>query len=228
MIILAGGFGNRLKSIVKDIPKPMASINGRPFLDYLLTYLISYNLNKVILSVYYKHEMIKNYYRSRFQSIDLSYSVDKKPYGTGGAIKKAMEFSKTQNIFIINGDTYFDININKLVKIHIEKDNDITMCLKQMFNFDRYGLVEINNKGMVSLLKDKRYYESGLIDGGIYLIKKSIAGYLPKREKFSFNDFIIENIKNLKIGSMVFEDKFIDIGIPEDYKLAQTVLKNLL
>ena len=206
----------------------MALINGRPFLDYLFTFLISHNLNNVILSVYYKYEMIKNHYSSCFRSLNLSYSIDKEPYDTGGAIKKAMMFSESKNIFIINGDTYFDVDINKLIKLHTEQNNDITICLKKMFNFDRYGLVKINKKGKVHSLGEKKHYNSGYIDGGIYLVKRSILNHMPKMKKFSFNDFIVNNVKVLKIGSMVFDNKFIDIGIPQDYNLAQRVLKSLL
>ena len=105
VIILAGGFGTRLQSKVRDIPKPMAPINNRPFLDYVLDYLTTNKVKQVILSVYYKYELIKNYYGSNYNGMNISYSIDSEEQGTGGAIKAAVQKSKNDHIFIIN-DSY--------------------------------------------------------------------------------------------------------------------------
>ena len=225
-IILAGGFGKRLQSKVQNIPKPMAPINNRPFLDYLLDYLIQYKVNKVILSVYYKHELIKDYYRNSYKGINISYSIDDAALGTGGAIKAALPKSKNDNIFIINGDTYYEVNLTQLYNEHVDNNNDITLSLKPMSNFERYGFVETDSNGQVISFNEKKYCEYGVIDGGIYLINRSIYNSFKSGKKFSFNDFIMNNLNSLKVGSLLCDELFIDIGTPEDYDRAHLILEN--
>jgi D-glycero-alpha-D-manno-heptose 1-phosphate guanylyltransferase len=227
-IILAGGFGKRLKSEVQDIPKPMAPINDRPFLNYLLDYLIQFKLDKIILSVFYKYKVIENYYGNFYLNTPIQYSLDDKPLGTGGAIKVALPYTNDVNIFVINGDTFFDIDLSALLNFHIQRNNDITISLKPMRNFDRYGFVETDSSGRVLSLKEKQYCNYGNIDGGIYLIKRTLFNHIENRCIFSFNDFIVKNLENLKVGSFQCDRLFIDIGIPDDYKKAQYLLSDRL
>ena len=135
-IVLAGGLGTRLKSVVNDIPKPMAPIQNKPFLEYVLTYLQKNGVSKVIISVSYQWQKIKDYFGDRFESIILEYSVEKTPLGTGGGIKKALQFIESNQYFIINGDTFFDVNLSDLT---LNSHNDLLLCLKKMYKFDRYG-----------------------------------------------------------------------------------------
>ena len=225
-IILAGGFGTRLKSLMPNIPKTLALINNRPFLDYLFNYLIQQNIKKVILSVFYQYELIKKQYNFKYKNLDILYSIDSTALGTGGAIQKALEISKSDDIFVINGDTFFNIDLDQLLNEHKNKKNDITIALKPMNNFDRYGIVETDSNGQVLTLKEKQYCNYGKIDGGIYLINRSIFNLFESRKKFSFNDFIMNNLKNLKVGSLLFDELFIDIGTPEDYDRAHLILDN--
>ena len=123
-IILAGGFGTRLKSLMPNIPKTLAPINNRPFLDYLFNYLIQQNIKKVILSVFYQYELIKKQYNFKYKNLDILYSIDSTALGTGGAIQKALEISKSDDIFVINGDTFFNIDLDQLLNEHRNKNND--------------------------------------------------------------------------------------------------------
>ena len=225
-IILAGGFGTRLQNKLGNIPKPMAPINNRPFLDYLLGYLIKNKVKRVIFSVYYQYQIIKNHYDDCYRNIDILYSIDTEELGTGGAIKNALLMVNDNHVFLINGDTYFNVNLSRLYKEHIANNNDITLSLKPMKNFDRYGIVETDSNAKVLSLKKKQYHDYGKIDGGIYLIKKNIFSVFKSSNKFSFNDFIKNNLKNLKVGSLLFDELFIDIGIPEDYDRAHLILEN--
>jgi D-glycero-alpha-D-manno-heptose 1-phosphate guanylyltransferase len=227
-IILAGGFGKRLQNRVVNVPKPMAPINDRPFLDYLLDYLISNKIQNVIFSVYYKYNLIKNYYGNNYKGMTISYSIDKAELGTGGAVKDALSRANDDSIFVVNGDTYFDVNLSSLSKEHITKNNDITLSIKPMSNFDRYGFVETDSNGNVFSFEEKKYRDYGEIDGGIYLVNRSIFNSLESRKKFSFNNFIMNNLKNLKVGSLMCDELFIDIGTPEDYEKAHKVLGNQL
>ena len=205
----------------------MAPINNKPFMDYLLEYLITNRVKKVIFSVHYKYELLINQYGYNYKGIKIIYSIDKEALGTGGAIKAALQKTENNNVFIINGDTYFNVNLFNLLEVHTNAKNDITISLKPMKNFDRYGFVKIDNTGEIVSFNEKKYCKDGNIDGGVYLINKNIYTAFEIRKKFSFNDFIIKNLKNIKAGSILCDELFIDIGTPEDYEKALKVLPNL-
>ena len=228
VVILAGGFGTRLKSEIRDIPKPMAPINNRPFLEYLFDYLINQNLENVILSVFYNYESIINRYGHKYNNLNLEYSIDKSKLGTGGAIKAALKMSKTENAFIINGDTFFGINFEKLYNVHINYSYDLTIASKEMKNFDRYGIIQTDKNGKVTEIKEKKYCKKGYIDGGIYLIKRSFFDSQKMNERFSLNDYLSKNLNTKSIGSCHFNSPFIDIGTPEDYNKAKIFFNNYL
>lgn len=217
-IILAGGMGTRLSKVVNDVPKPMADINHQPFLHYLFQYLSTQNIHSVILSIGYLHEKITNYFGNKYFDIDIEYSIENEPLGTGGAIRKAYELVK-KDAFVLNGDTFFGIDLQKLK----HPTNDIQVALKQMKNFDRYGTVEMNDNDIITAFNEKKSCKEGLINGGIYYLRENIFKHLEHNLKFSFEKEILENrASSLTIGAKVFEDYFIDIGIPEDYYKAVT------
>lgn len=224
-IILAGGLGTRLRSIVDDIPKPMAPINGKPFLEYIIKYLSRNNVDRIILSVGYKWQIIKEYFGYKYENIELVYSVEDEPLGTGGALKKAMSKANNEEVYIVNGDTFFDINLKDL---KLNSDSKLTLSLKKMKKFDRYGHVKTGSQGNVIAFEEKGYCESGEINGGIYLSSKLIFDGFELHDKFSFEEFIQNNFTDLKIFAKSFEDYFIDIGIPKDYKKAQDELKDYI
>jgi D-glycero-alpha-D-manno-heptose 1-phosphate guanylyltransferase len=120
-IILAGGLGTRLQSVVKDIPKSMADIAGKPFLEYQLNYLESQKIEHIILSVGYKYESIQNHFGSKYKNISISYAIEKEPLGTGGAVINALKEVKEDSVFILNGDTFFPISLENLFYKHCEK-----------------------------------------------------------------------------------------------------------
>ncbi|EAL7758833.1 D-glycero-D-manno-heptose 1-phosphate guanosyltransferase [Campylobacter coli] len=211
-IILCGGLGTRLKSVIKDIPKPMAPINDKPFLEFIFEYLKKQGIKEVILAVSYKYEVIKEYFKDEFLGIKIKYSIEKEPLGTGGAIKEALKIIKNET-YVLNGDTFFGIDLSKL-KLNGSK---ICLALKQMNDFDRYGTVNVNEQGFVISFEEKIFKKQSLINGGIYLLTKDIFNEFDLEKKFSFEEFLQENYKTLKIQTQIFDDYFIDIGIPEDY-----------
>lgn len=222
-IVLAGGLGTRLRSVVSDLPKPMAPVCNKPFLEYILNYLNKNGITRIVLSVGYKWETIKSYFGDNFKNIELVYSVENKPLGTGGAIQKAINLCREKNIFIINGDTFFDVNLQDL---ELNDNSKVVLSLKSMKNFDRYGCVETDEKGFVTTFTEKGFRESGNINGGIYFMSKNIFNEFDLKEKFSFEEFMQNNFKQLNISTKVFDNYFIDIGIPQDYQKAQIDLRN--
>lgn len=225
-IILAGGFGTRLQSVVKDRPKPMADINGKPFLQHLLDYLILQDINTCILSVGYKWETIQEYFGSSYRSMSLSYVVEETPLGTGGAILKAVQSSEEEEFFVFNGDTFFAIDLALFYQQHHQHTSLLSLALKSMSNFDRYGVVVTDANGRVTSFEEKKFYASGNINGGIYLLKRKIFDQLELPEKFSFEKEVMEKqYANIPFQGVVFDDYFIDIGIPEDYERAKHELE---
>jgi D-glycero-alpha-D-manno-heptose 1-phosphate guanylyltransferase len=228
-IVLAGGLGTRLQSIISELPKPMAPIANKPFLFYLLKWLEKNGVSRVILSVGHKWEIIFNEFGEHFNSVELVYSVEDLPLGTGGAISLAMSRLKNDHFFIINGDTLFDVNLDYLLSFHKTNAYDLSVTLKPMSNFDRYGTVEIDENNRIINFYEKSKQKVGLINGGVYIANISIFKHFPHTEKFSFErDFLEKMINKLSFGGLINDEYFIDIGIPSDYKKARFEIANRL
>jgi D-glycero-alpha-D-manno-heptose 1-phosphate guanylyltransferase len=227
-IILAGGLGTRLRDAVPDLPKCMAPVASRPFLFYVINYLRSQGIEKFIFSLGYKHEIIEEYLASQFATLDYQCVVEKEPLGTGGAILLACKKATGENILVTNGDTLFKINAEQLISLHLKKEADCTLSLKPMKDFDRYGVVEIDDSNALKNFNEKQFYTTGLINGGVYALnaERFIAEDLP--DKFSFEkDYLEKLYTKRKFYGIADDGYFIDIGIPEDYSRAQKELQQL-
>lgn len=228
-IILAGGFGTRLQEVVKDVPKPLADISGKPFLCYLLQHLKNCGIENVVISVGYLQEKIIEYFGNNYLGINIVYAKESKPLGTGGAIKNSLKFiDKKKPIIVINGDTFLQINYQKLLAFHQEKKSQFTMVLREVDECSRYGRVIANSDRVVSFEEKNFTKNRGLINGGIYVLNEKIfANFLA--ENFSFEkDFLMERLQDLQPKGFIADEYFIDIGIPEDYAKAQNELPKLL
>jgi D-glycero-alpha-D-manno-heptose 1-phosphate guanylyltransferase len=227
-VILAGGFGTRLKSVVSDLPKPMALINNIPFLAYLLDLLQKNDFEKVVLAAGYKFEAIESYFGSSYKNISLIYSIEKEPLGTGGAISAAAGLINTDYFAVLNGDTFFDVNFDIMEQKFLNHNTGLMVALKPMENFERYGTVEINAERITSF-NEKRHCEKGLINGGIYIISKDWLGKRAPGKKYSFEKDVLEKVVGREsIGYYISNGYFIDIGIPEDYRRAAKELPDLI
>ena len=225
-IILAGGFGTRLQGVVKDLPKPMAPVNGRPFLTYILDYLIDYCYTKVILSVGYLHEKIVAYFGSQYKTIAIDYAVETEPLGTGGGIAFAMSKCTTDNVLVINGDTMFKVDLSTFERFHEEKECQLSIVLREVEDVSRYGSVTINSDERIVLFSEKGASEGrGFINGGVYLIQRRLFDNHPQPARFSFERELMEKLYvSVPFYAMLSDGYFIDIGIPEDYARAQVEL----
>ncbi len=224
-IILAGGLGTRLRSVVADVPKCMAPVHNKPFIAYIIAYLQSYGIERFIFSVGYKHEIITQYLALHFPRLPAEMVIEETPLGTGGAIKLSCAKAQTSNVLVANGDTLFKADVGMLAAAHISHKADCTIALKPMHNFDRYGVVELDENATVKTFQEKQFYTEGLINGGLYIlnVQRFLNESMP--EKFSFEKDYLEQLydKRTMIGS-VQEGYFIDIGIPADYERAQQEL----
>ncbi|MCI5968554.1 nucleotidyltransferase family protein [Helicobacter sp.] len=219
-IVLCGGLGSRLRSVVSGIPKPMAQVNGKPFLEYVFEYLKLQGIKKVVLAVSYRSEVIQDYFGNCFLDIEVEYSFEKELLGTGGAIRQALGYV-AKNCFVLNGDTFFPIHFKKL-KL---QESKICLALKKKYNFDRYGAVKIDQNGFVQSFNEKEFLKEGLINGGIYLVAKDIFEDFSLPDKFSFEEFLQKHFRELFARAEIFDEYFIDIGIPEDYRAFEHTIK---
>lgn len=221
-IILAGGLGTRLRSVVSDVPKCMAPVNGIPFIHFIVWYLKNEGIERFIFSLGYKHEIITAYLDKTFPALHKEYSIETEPLGTGGAIKKACSFVKGNNVVVLNGDTMFNVNISDLAATHNQTKAACTIALKEMKQFSRYGSVETGEGDRIIAFREKQYCEKGFINGGIYII--DVPNFLSKQlpQTFSFEkDYLERFLLQDKIIGEQMNYYFIDIGIPEDYEKFQ-------
>lgn len=225
-IILAGGLGTRLREAVAGLPKPMAPVNGKPFLWYILNFLVKSNFKRVIISAGFKAEMIFEYFGNSFENIELKYVIEEQPLGTGGAILKAVREVSGEKVLIINGDTWFPVDIESMFGFHKLNKAGISIALKEMSDFDRYGSVELSGNRVLAF-REKAFCRQGLINGGVYAIDKEFINSFALPEKFSFENEILEKLAgDPKLCGFISNAPFIDIGIPDDYNKAASFLKN--
>ena len=227
VIILAGGLGTRLQSVVSDVPKCMAPIAGEPFLKYMLKWLERFSTGRVILSLGHLSHVVTGWVdenRSRFP-FDITWVIEDTPLGTGGGMRLALSKVQSGNCVILNGDTFFDVDIDAFTSAHMESGCPLSIALKPMTDFSRYGTVSCNAEGRIISFNEKRYCSSGLINGGVYCLSSGSGLMDGMPERFSFEKEILEpQALAGTINGYRCDGTFIDIGIPQDYSLAQQVL----
>ena len=221
-IILAGGLGTRLRSVVSEVPKCMAPVDGRPFLQYMLEWLSRYDVSHVVLSVGYLREVIFSYMDSRAWPFEISYAVEEEPMGTGGGIRLALTKCREDRVIVLNGDTFFDVDLDAL-----SFTAPVTLALKPMRDFDRYGAVDWDGE-LVTGFHEKAACAEGLINGGVYALVRSQLDFAFYPKRFSFEKDLLEPLADAHlVAGQVQDGYFIDIGIPEDYARAQRELPEI-
>ena len=221
-IILAGGLGTRLSGVIGEIPKCMAPVDGKPFLQYQLEWLSRFDINHVVLSVGYLREQVIDFVKGREWPFAISFAIEKEPLGTGGGIRLALSKCRGKQVFVLNGDTFLNVDLNELTFTA-----PVTLALKPMRDFDRYGAVDWDGD-LVEAFREKAYCQEGLINGGVYAIDRSQLDMTLFPKKFSFEEEVLEPLANYGLVAGVKQDGyFIDIGIPEDYARAQRELPEI-
>lgn len=224
-IILAGGLGTRLSSVVSDVPKCMAPVGGEPFLAHILHHLEQQFVDNVVFSLGYKSEVVIEYLRTKAFTFKVSWVLEKEPMGTGGGIKRALMKTKEQEVFILNGDTLFNVDL-RAMRASSDGGYKAMLALKPMENYDRYGSVQLDGGNRITAFEEKQFRKEGLINGGVYLLNKAKENLSAFPDKFSFEkDFLEQEAGEGTLQGFVSDTYFIDIGIPEDYHRAQQELK---
>lgn len=227
VIILAGGLGSRLCTVVKDMPKPMAEIDGTPFLEIIMDNMVRYGATEFILCVSYLRDKITSYFGNEYKGCSIRYSVEDEPLGTGGAIKQAFDLFHIEDAIVMNGDSFIQMDYADFYKKN--RCQQLSIALKHIADASRYGLVETQGKYILRFHEKSAESKAGLINAGIYFINKSIWKYAPKEAKFSFEKNILEgHINTIRATYYKTEDYFIDIGIPDSYARANRELKQVI
>ena len=225
-IVLAGGFGARLRQVVADVPKPMAPIAGRPFLEILLGSLARKGFARVILSLGFMAEKISDHFGARFAGMDIAYVVEETPLGTGGAIRLALDACTQDHVFVFNGDTYLDLEVRSLEQRWQAKRHPIVVG-RQVPDTSRYGRLAVDG-GRITCFAEKGIAGSGLINAGCYVLATDALARFPLNQRFSIEtDYLVPEVTSSTVEVFVNKGMFIDIGIPEDYTRAQTLLADL-
>jgi D-glycero-alpha-D-manno-heptose 1-phosphate guanylyltransferase len=225
-IILAGGFGTRLQTVVSDVPKPMAPVAGEPFLEKILRFLAKNKFKRVILSLGYMADKIVAHFGDNFMDMDLIYEIESEPLGTGGAIRAGLNRTISDHVFIFNGDTYLNLEISEVEQLWKTHQKSI-IVLRNVQDTSRYGSVAVADGRVISFL-EKGISGPGLINAGCYVFPTAALDAFPIGKNFSLeSDYFANNLSIVQFNSFITQGLFIDIGVPEDYQLAQTLLADL-
>jgi len=228
-IILAGGLGTRLQGVIGAYPKCMASVAGKPFLHYVLQYLSQQGCNRAILSLGFKSEVITEWLDNQNWDFPVHHVIEREPLGTGGGIQLAMRVAIDDDVIVLNGDTFFNVDLSALTDFHRQKKSLTTLSLKEMHSFNRYGVVNTKANGIITAFEEKRYMDVGRINGGVYLVNKDSLLERELPEKFSFEkDYLEKFVGEGRFYGFGSDGYFIDIGIPEDYARVQEEIKSVI
>ncbi len=221
VVILCGGEGKRLRSIINDRPKSLAPVGNKVFLDIILDNLISFGFKRIILSVGHLKEKIINYY-NQYKACQILFSEEKKPLGTGGAIKKTKPFIKSDHFLAMNGDSYIPLDFVKFYDNHLKNQPLVSVALVKIEDIRDYGSVNLDNDGKIVNFNEKILIKkTGLINAGVYLMKKDIFFHMPEEESFSLEyDFFPKILNSHSCHGFISEGELIDIGTPERYDKA--------
>lgn len=227
-VILAGGKGTRLASVVNDVPKPMAQVGGRPFLRFILDNLSENGFCRVVIADGYKREVIESFFGTSYRGMKLLYSPEEFPLQTGGAVKQALSQCENGWAFVLNGDTFFDVDYDRFEMAALAAPDSVEtiLALKEVKDTSRYGIVSASRDGIVHSFAEKQYVDKGLINGGVYYMKTNALEFRPRAFSLEEEYLHVAAARGSLLG-VICDGRFIDIGIPEDYERAQTLLPPL-
>ena len=226
-ILLAGGFGTRLAARLSGVPKPMAPIAGRPFLEILLRQLSRCGTTHAVLSVGYLHEVIRQHFGARFEGIRLDYAVEEAPLGTGGAIRFALEQASEDEVLVLNGDTFLQADYAEMMRFHLQQKASMTIAVARQEDIARYGGVVVA-ANRVTGFEEKGRSGPGWINAGAYVINRGMEWPPQCSGRFSFEkDLLGPLVGKLKPAAYRVDGYFLDIGVPEDFDRAQSTLAGL-
>jgi D-glycero-alpha-D-manno-heptose 1-phosphate guanylyltransferase len=226
-IILAGGFGTRLRSVVSDVPKPLAPVGDRPFLSWVLDAAASRGIRRVILATGFMGDLVANVCGDSWQGMELVYSQEPQPLGTGGAIALAFSMVRGDACLVLNGDTWLTLDYADFDKNWQAHGSRLAIALAEVVDVSRYGAVQVERNRVLGMV-EKGHAGPGYINAGIYGVHRSLVDDFPTLQSFSFeNEVLMPTVKREAVFGYTRTSDFIDIGVPQDYQRAQRELPAL-
>lgn len=225
-IVLVGGLGTRLRNVVADVPKPLAPVAGRPFLERILDRLEQGGIRRTILASGYLADVIEDRIRHRWGRMDVAYSVESSPLGTGGAIRAAASKLSAPGAHVMNGDTWLDYSFAEFENAVHAAGAPMGVALAYVDNVARYGRVDVDG-GRIVAFREKGGSGPGTVNAGCYFLGEESLAALPDREAFSFeSDVLVPVAATGNVVAYTATRGFIDIGVPEDYLRAQSLFRS--
>ena len=226
-VILAGGLGMRLRPVVSDRPKPLAEVNGRPFITYLLDQLADSGVKRIVLCTGYMGEKMEEVLGGRWRSAQLIFSQEQTRLGTGGALRLAYRHIQTETALVMNGDSYCEVDLAAFWQQHKLYPQDCTILLTMVQDVQRFGQVKLNSENQAIQFEEKgKVSGHGLINAGIYLLKMSEIKSIPEQQVFSLEtDLLMNLVTQGQLRGFITQGTFIDIGLPESFEQAQSLLR---
>ena len=231
-VILAGGLGTRLRDEVPDVPKPMAPVGGQPFLQHQLDFWISRGIRRFILSVGYRREVIIERFGNHYRDIPVDYAIEDTQLGTGGGLLLAAEsIAMAEPFLLLNGDTFFDVSLTRLSQFHEATKADLSVALFRADVAGRYGRADIDGEQRLEVLASATADVGELANGGVYCLRReALTAWAPERgRKLSFETEILPGMlaRGMRLFGLESPGRFIDIGVPADYRRALATITGL-
>ncbi len=227
-ILLAGGLGTRLRSVLPDLPKCLAPVAGKPFLSYIFAYLAREGLRRLILALGYKADAIQTWVQNDAWPFEIDFAIETIPLGTGGAIKNAWRLTTAPHVLVLNGDTFCPAPLSDFYQAHLQKQADISLISVFVSPAERYGTLSLSPGDWVQAFQEKQPRSTGWINAGFYLISRSWWEKQTFPDTFSWETYLqnaLESTSTPKIyAHRLSNTPFIDIGVPDDYARAQSYL----
>ena len=218
-VILAGGKGTRLKPLTDTIPKPLLPIGKQPILEVAIEQLRDAKFHEVILTVEYKAELIRSYFRDgNHLGVHIKYHLENGPSGTAGPLKLVEHMLDSSPFITMNGDLLTNIDLANLYQAHLDSSAELTMATAIDTITSSYGVVDLTEDGVISSIREKPTFEF-LINAGIYVVSPSALDIIPKGEFFDMPDLIQALIDQKRIVKTYhIEGTWHDLGIMENYQ----------
>lgn len=218
-VLLAGGLGTRLRSVVNDRPKPMALIEGKPFMEYVVLELVKHGVKEIIFAVGYKGSMVEEYFEDGARwGIKVFYAYEEELLGTAGAIKNAGRLVTEEYFLALNADTFYQIDYKRLIALSEERNLHMALVLREVSDVSRYGQAVLEDGWLKAFDEKIEKNSRGTINGGVYYLRRSLLNEIPEGKVSLEHDMIPKwLLEGKNLGGFVNEGYFIDIGVPEDY-----------
>ena len=228
-IILAGGLGTRLRAVVEDRPKVLAEVNGHPFLQYLLDQLIDWQIQDVVLCTGYLGDQIESHFGRQYRNLRLHYSQEHQPLGTAGALRLAVALTEADTLLVLNGDSYCAADFEAFWHWYGKQDPDAALLLVNLADTRRFGRVQVSADGQIERFdeKDESASGAGMVNTGIYLIKRHLIENIPDISPRSLEREVFPTWIGKRFYAYMTDCPFLDIGTPESYSQAEAFLKKM-